>query len=89
MPRVEQPPLTNGREAGLYDLVDLPISATSAGNFLLYVVLLSWISMQFFFLHIIGVIWFCKGASSGVYEVLNFVDIEFFLCWAFDLVRCS
>jgi len=54
MPRVKQTPLTNGREAGLCDPVDSPISATSAGNFLLLVGLSSWISMQFFLLHIIG-----------------------------------
>lgn len=66
MPRVEQQPLTNGREAGLYDPVDLPISATSAGNFPLYVGLLSWISMQFFFLHIIGGFGFVKGKLGGL-----------------------
>lgn len=54
MPRVEEPPRTNGREAGLCDPVDSPISATSAGKFLLLVGLSSWISMQFFLLHIIG-----------------------------------
>jgi hypothetical protein len=33
MLRVKPPLRMNGREAGLYDPVDSPISATSAGNF--------------------------------------------------------